>query len=229
MSERSHLEAAGTLRQYPLAELFVEIGQSGLSGSLRVSNESQKAVIYFRDGAPVYAVSNQKRYRLLNALIEQKLVPAGDLARGPKGANDVELGAWLVAQGLLTADVLRSMTSDRVEAIIIDALSMVDGEWLFSPLARVRSDMEMAIGTRELLLNYARCLPVRTAAERFRSVKESFLRSPRGSSGMELLEHEAFLMTLFGNEPVTIEAARGSSAMPEDGMLQGLYVLWLSG
>lgn len=229
MSERSHLEAAGTLRQYPLAELFVEIGQSGLSGSLRVSNESQKAVIYFRDGAPVYAVSNQKRYRLLNALIEQKLVPAGDLARGPKGVNDVELGAWLVAEGLLTADVLRSTTADRVEAIIIEALSMVDGEWLFSPLARVRSDMEMAIGTRELLLNYARCLPVRTAAERFRSIKESFIRSPRGSSGMELLEHEAFLMTLFGNEPVTIEAARGGSAMPEDGMLQGLYVLWLSG
>ena len=55
------------------------------------------------------------------------------------------------------------------------------------------------------------------------------MRAPRGAAGIELLEHEAFLLTLFGNEPVTIETVRGASAMPEDGLLQGLYVLWLSG
>jgi hypothetical protein len=229
MSDRPHLETAGTLREYPLAELIVEIGQAGLSGSLRVSNAERKSVVYFRDGKLVFAASNEKRHRLIHLIIEQKIVTPGSLAKCPKGANDVELAGWLKSEGLLSAKEIWDLTLQQVESIVIESLSWTEGDWLFSPLARIRSEMECPVNLQELMLNYARCIPLRTAAERFRSVNESFIRSPRRLDEITLLEHEAFLLTLFDRDPITIEIARASSAMPEEGMLQGLYALWLGG
>src|SRR5690606_22696408 len=192
---------------------MVEIGQAGRSGSLRVSTAERKAVIYFRDGKVVFAASNEKRHRLIHLIVERKLVPPARLANCPKGANDVELAGWLKSEELLSAKELWGLTLAQVEGIVIDTLSWTDGEWLFSPLARIKPEMECPVDLSEMMLNYARCIPLRTAAERFRSVQESFIRSPRPLGEIQLMEHEAFLLTLFEQDPITIEIARAASAM----------------
>src|SRR5687767_2047398 len=50
MTAQNNLEQYGNFTAHPFAELLVEIAQAKFSGSLRVSHETQKAIIYFRKG-----------------------------------------------------------------------------------------------------------------------------------------------------------------------------------
>ena len=63
------LDLKGNFRTYPFAELIVEISQAKLSGSLRLACGEKKTVVYFRDGALVYGVSNAKALRLFTILL----------------------------------------------------------------------------------------------------------------------------------------------------------------
>ena len=55
MTSQINLEIAGTLREYPLTELLVEIFRAKLNGSLRLSNDAgQKTVVYFDAGDVVF-------------------------------------------------------------------------------------------------------------------------------------------------------------------------------
>src|SRR4029453_15773838 len=96
MTSPSNLDLKGDFQQHPFAELLIEIVQAKLSGSLRLSRDKQKSIIYFRDGAVVYGVSNAREHRLFSVLLTRKRIEEKTLAKFPNLANDFELGAALV-------------------------------------------------------------------------------------------------------------------------------------
>lgn len=229
MTQQNSFEIKGSLRAFPLSELIVEVGQNKLSGSLRVANGANRTVIYFTDGALVFAVSNARQHRLFGKLIEKKKIDAAQIAGKVDPVNDFELGAFLVREALLAKEDLKDATIAQIEAILIDALSWVDGEWEFSPLTRIRAEMNYQIDIHGVMVNYARCLPMQTVNERFRSVHESFSINPGHVGELHLLAHESVIANYFSDLDLTIEDLRNCSAMPEDGLLQALYALWLGG
>ncbi len=229
MTTENTLDVRGSLRAYPLAELIVEIAHSKMSGSLRLALDERKAVLYFNDGKVVYGVSNAREHRLFTLLIEKHRIAKETVVKYPHFANDLELSASLVADGTLTPEAAKSATVSQIEGILVDCLSWVDGEWVFSPNARLRADLMFDVPVNNVLMSYARCLPLTMTAQRFRSVEETFTVLEGDIEKEDLLPHEASVLSHFGVRPVTIDELRRSTTMPEQGFLQSLYVLWLGG
>ena len=229
MIQTNQLDQKGNFHTYPLAELLVEIGHAQLSGSLRVSRAEQKAVIYFDHGNVIFAVSNGKALRLFNLMLQNKKIERGALAAYPNFANDMEFSVALQDSGQFSKDEMDSMFTAQIEAIIIDALSWPDGEWHFSPLSRLRDDIRFEANLYGVLMDYARCVPGDIVGKRFRSVNESFSVSSTGLNGHVLQAHEAYVLERFQNMSLNIAQLRGMCSLPESGMLQALYVLWLGG
>ena len=229
MTQKHPLDQKGSLANYPLAELLVEIAQAKFSGSLRLSHKQQKTVVYFDKGQVVFAVSNAKPLRLFNILLQQNKIDKKMLAAHPSFANDLEFSASLQAKGEFTKDEVDSAFSSQMDAIIIDALTWPDGEWHFSPLARLRDDVRYESNAHQVLIDYARCVPGEVILNRFRSVQESFIVIKGRENKHVLQAHEAHVLERFQNMSLNIAQLRGMTSLPENGLLQALYVLWLGG
>jgi curved DNA-binding protein CbpA len=229
MTAQTHLDLKGNFRHHPFAELLVEIAQAKLSGSLRLEHGKQKSVVYFREGAVVYAVSNARDHRLFSILLGRKRIDQKTLAKIPSFPNDLELAAALEEKGILSKTEVADYIAIQIEAIIIDALTWPTGAWVFSSLARLREDLIYRVDVFKLLIDYARCLPSQDVYQKFRSVQEAFYRDPKPTTAAVLQPHEKYALDCFNGNQLTIENLRPLCSLPETAMLQSLYVLWLGG
>jgi len=229
MTAQNNLEHQGTFAANPFAELLVEIVQAKFSGSLRISIEGQKSIIYFREGGIVYAVSNSKSLRIFNLLLRKNKIDTKVISRHPNFANDLEFSANLVAAGVIAKDEMDAIFIEQLEAIIVDVLTWKGGEWVFSPLVRARADLTHVVDVHKILIDYARCAGADHVSQRFKSVQESFALLPEADLNIQLQPHESFILSQFNGMPLKIDELRGRSAMPEAGLTQALYVLWLGG
>lgn len=229
MTAQNTLDLKGNFRTNPFAELLVEIAQAKLSGSMRVSLEDKKTVVYFKDGAVVYAVANARSLRLFNILLSRNKIEQKTLAKYPDFTNDLELSAALQKSGLFTQEAIADATVAQIESVLIDALSWTDGEWHFSPLARLRENLIFEVDVFKVLIQYARCVPASVVSSRFKSVSEAFSVAPRPPEQADLQAHEMYALSHFTDQTLTIEQLRKVCSIPEAGLLQALYVLWLGG
>jgi tetratricopeptide (TPR) repeat protein len=229
MTPQKNLDLKGNFQNHPFAELLVEILQAKLSGSLRLADAKQKSIIYLRNGAVVYAVSNAREQRLFSVLLKRKKIDEKTLARFPNLANDLELAAELEARKIFTKRELNELVAMQIESIIVDAITWTRGEWTFSPLTRLRDDLNYKTDVHRVLIDYARCMPSQDVYQRFRSVQEAFYRAPKPPTGTLLQSHEQYVLDQFNLGQLTIEEIRPICSLPETAMLQSLYVLWLGG
>ncbi|MEQ1765101.1 MAG: DUF4388 domain-containing protein, partial [Pyrinomonadaceae bacterium] len=229
MTALNDLEIYGNLSAYPFAELIIEILHSGLDGSLRLSAGDRKAMVYFRDGSIVYVVSNSKSLRLFNILLRANAIDTKAIGRYPNFANDTEFAANLVSTGTVDQTTIDEAFTAQMNDIIVEVLTWPDGEWKFDPLIRAKAELKYPIDCQAILIDYARCASAERIYTRFRSVTETFVPVPELPAGVELQAHEAFVLDRFGSEAYSIDEIRRQCNLPEGGILQALYVLWLGG
>lgn len=229
MTPQNTLDHKGNFSANPFAELLVEIRQAGLGGSMRLARRDAKAIIYFRDGEVVYGVSNSREHRLFHILLELRKIEQSSLAGLPKCTNDVELAAMLVKQNVLSRNEVDAAVVIQLERILIDALGWQDAEWHYSPLVRSREDLAFPIDARRVLIDYGRCQSSAFVLARFKSVQEKFERVSETDGDNYLQNHEEFVLKTVGTQPRTIEALTVECGLPENGLIQALYVLWLGG
>lgn len=229
MTAQNNLDLKGDFQKHPFAELLVEIAQAKLSGSLRLTRSKQKAIIYFREGAVVYAVSNAREHRLFSVLLSRKKINQKRLAPFPNLANDLELAAALQEKKIFSKEEIDEIVTMQIESIIVDDLTWPDGVWVFSPLTRLREDLIYKTDVYKVLMDYARCLPSQEVYQRFKSVQEAFYRGPKPDTTAVLQPHEAYALDQFNGAQLTIEDLRPNCSLSETAMLQSLYVLWLGG
>ncbi len=229
MTPQNTLDLKGNFNTYPFGELLVEIAQAELSGSLRLFRQDRKTNVYFRNGEVVYTVSNSREHRLFNIFLGQNKIDKQILAGYPNFANDLEFSVMLQEKSLFSKAEIDAAVITQIEQIIIEALTWADGDWVFSPLAKVRSDLIYGIDTDKLLFQYARCLPSAYVLQRFKSVHEAFSAVPERMSDPSLQAHEQSVRSKFADTPLTIEQLRPLCNLPESGLFQALYALWLGG
>ncbi len=229
MSSLNNLEYSGSLSDYPLAELLVEVLDAGLDGSVRLSAHNSKAIIYFRDGQVRYAVSNQRRHRLFELLLNAQLVTKRELIDVPEFTNDIVLATALRESGKLADSTVATILARQVESILIDGLKWKDGNWTLSPLVRVKNDLTVEIDTRMIMMKHARDIAKDAIIRRFKSFKELFGRNQAVSPQTNLWPQEAFVLSRFENEMVRIEDINRLTGMPDADNLKCLYALWLGG
>lgn len=230
MTPQSGLELKGTFYTHSFAELLAEIGQAGLSGSMRVAEGEKKCVVYFRGGRVVFAVSNQRADRIFAILLKRSVIKKEDLVQIPNFANDFELTSLLVETGIITKEQSDRAFESQIEAIVVDILTWANGEWTFSPLARLREGLSFKVDAATHLVNYSRCLSDDVLLKRFRSLSETFARSATPEVGCDLTPHEGFVLSRVEREPATAaEIVALCSTFSQIVVLRALYALWIGG
>ncbi len=229
MTATATLDIKGGLIRNPLAELLVEVSQAKLSGSLRLSNKDRKAVVYLKSGRVVHAVSNQRAHRLFSIGLERKKFTKEILSKYPNFANDIEFAAALKSSGKFTEQAIKELSIIQIEQILIDTLSWPDGEWIYSPHARLRNDLVFDVDTHRVLIDFARCMPGKSLFDRFRSVDEVFGKNGTVGLSIVLQPHEKHVADHFEQGWFSIAQLRAKITLPENGLLQAIYALWLGG
>lgn len=229
MSTNSDLEIKGSFLAHPFAELVAEIAHARLNGSLRVTNKEKKAVVYFKRGRVVFAVSNARSSRLFDILLSRGKLKKEDLAHFPDFANDLALSAFLKDNGFLTKDECDRLFETQIEGILVDLLTWTEGDWTFSSLARIRDGLEFQVDATALLIEFGRCISVDRMLSRFRSLGETFSRSGADEIGVSLSTEEAFVLSRADEGELTASNLVNVSAMSEATALQTIYTLWLGG
>ena len=229
MNSPNHLEINGNLTAHPLAELLVEILQSRLNGSLRLSHHDSKTIIYFRNGETVFAVSNQRRHRIFELLLHAGTITKQHLVEIPEFTNDLVLTKTLQEKEIFSASALKSIYAAQIEGILRDVIGWKEGVWTFSSLARIREDISYAVNVQNLLVEYARNVPKDAVVRRFKSFDESFGKKPMPPAQINLIPKEAFLLSRFEQSFMKIDDIKALSGLSDMETLQILYVLWIAG
>jgi curved DNA-binding protein CbpA len=229
MQLQNNLEINGNLRDYIPAELLVEISQNCLNGSLRINNEAQKFVIYFDAGEIVFAVSNARAFRLYEILLRENQFTKEQLAPFSDFTNDLILSANLVKNNLLGRSEISRFTSIQISEIIKAILDLRTGEWVFSPLVRIKGDIRYKVDLNKILIDFARNRSPEETARRFKSIKEYFAVKRSMPVNIDLNPQEAFVFSRFDESALTIEKIQNLSGLSETTTFSILYTLWLGG
>ncbi len=229
MDSQNNLETQGNLRAHPLAELLGEISKIRLNGSLRIEHEAQKVVIYFDAGDVVFAVSNARQHRLYELLLREKKVTKEQLLTVANFTNDFVLSENLLQNQLLSHSESELFFSQIIEEIITSAFEWKAGEWIFSPLVRVKGDIRFKVNLPRLLIEYARNLPNEAIVSRFKSLDESFRSTTVMGVHLDLLPNEAFVFSRFEKSSLSAAEISSLSGMSATETFKALYSLWIGG
>jgi curved DNA-binding protein CbpA len=229
MISPNNLEIKGNLREFPLAELLVEISQARLNGSLRINSELHKAVVYFDAGEVVFAVSNARAFRLFEMLLSAGKIAKEQLLKFSDFTNDLLLGQHLIKESLLSKPEVDALFTGQIEAILTDAFEWLEGDWSFSPLVRVKGDIRFKVKLKQLLIKYARGLSDEAVAGRFKNLHEVFAVKPAMPVNINLSPRESFVFSRFEDSGLSVEDARVLSGSTDSETLKILYTLWLGG
>lgn len=228
MESQNNSELKGNLREHPLAELLAEARTAKLSGSFRVKCDEQKAVVYLKSGAVAFIASNSREHRLFEMLLREKKISKQQIVSVDDFTNDLQLRQTIVEKNILSQNEIDQIISRQLEEILRSILMWQNGDWTFSHLARIKSDIEFKISSNQILLDYSRSLKTAEAAGRFKNPKQKFGLNPSAVSlNLDLLPSEAFLLSRFENSFQTIAEINQISGLPEDLTKKYLYGLWL--
>jgi tetratricopeptide (TPR) repeat protein len=229
MTATQNLEVKGKLRDHPLIEILAEISYSHVNGSLRISNEAQKVVIYLRDGSPVFVASNSRRHRLFETLLQSSALTKETLGDIPDFTNDLTLRKALIERKILPELDCEHLFVQLLRNVLASCFEWREGEWLLSPMQRIKEDISFDLGAQQLMLEYARKLSPDYSTSRFRSLDETFAISEGAPVNIGLLPAEAFLLSRFDGKPMCADELKTLSGMPTEETMHALYVLWLGG
>lgn len=229
MTSPNKLELKGKLQEHPFAELLTAAAESHFDGSFRLANGDRKAIVYLRAGEIVFAVSNAREHRVFEMLLRDGKLTREQITQFPNFANDLEFTQALVEKALLNQVQVHKIFSQQVEDILRSVLRWQEGEWIFSPLARVKDSINYKIDTREVLLAHARELPPDRIVRRFRSFQETFAVKPNVSAQISLQPLEAFLLSRFEKSFLNIQQIVALGGISEAMTMKTLYALWLAG
>lgn len=229
MSSLNKLEIKGNLSEHPFAELLTVAAESYFDGSFRLADEDRKAIIYLRGGKIVFAVSNAREHRIFEMFMREGKLTREQLSGFPNFANDLEFSQSLVEKNLFNQMQIHKIFTQQVEDIVKSVLQWQEGEWVFSPLARVKDSLNYKIETAKILLEYARNLPPDKIVRRFRSFQETFGIKPEAASQPDLQPIEAFLLSRFEKSFLKIQEIVALGGISEALTMKTLYILWLGG
>ncbi|QQS41321.1 MAG: DnaJ domain-containing protein [Acidobacteriota bacterium] len=230
MTGQRKLEVQGIVQRHPIPEILVEINQIRLDGSLRITNRDQKVIIYVEKGNIAFAVSNAREHRLFTILLAQGRVENKHLAGIDDFTNDFKLSHALVSKGLLSEEEIGEFFRFQIRAIVSTVIGWKTGNWVFSPLARLKDGLRYDVDLRSALFESSHAMTDYEILARFKSLEESFaLNTNVRSSTIPFSPQEAFVLSRLDEHPLKIEEIKTISGLAGNEVMPILYRLWLGG
>lgn len=123
----------GRLKDTHFPELLLIISHQKLTGVLHIHHPPIEKHLYFQEGRPVFARSNDDDERLGELLLQQGKITCRQLEDSAKKiVPGVRLGTILVQDGYLKASDLYHGVIDQVQEIIYNVFEWEEGEYLFT-------------------------------------------------------------------------------------------------
>jgi curved DNA-binding protein CbpA len=220
---------AGQLKKHPLTELVREISVAGLSGALRLTREQARAVVYFDAGEIIYAASNLRAYRLVEAVRRWDILSESQLQAVQGKTSDLDFGAALVEAGTLSRVKLETLVARQVSEVLYHMLLWTEGNWDFDSRVRLAEDVRVDVDTKKLLIESARRLPIEFVASRLSNQSEKLSPEAQPTNDeLALLPKEAFVLTRV-DSPISINDLLAIGGLPEAETLHIIYTLALGG
>ena len=217
----------GQLIEHPPAELIREITSKSLAGKLQLEHDRMKVVVYFDNGALLYAASNLRTLRLSEYLRKTGMADAV-LSRYGERRPDLELAKSLLKDNLLSPAATEQLQSKQVTDTLRLALSWTEGTWDFDQRARLDEAPKLDVDIISLLLDTGRRTPSKFAGSRFGVPTELISPVAASLSYDKLLPIEGFLLTRV-DRPTALQDLVAVSGVGESDAFVIIYSLALAG
>ncbi len=125
----------GDLREYPLAQIFISLNRTGMTGVLTVATPRFTKKVYFKDGDAIFAASNLEDDRLGEMLLKRGKINLQQYDRSVELLKKTgkRQGQILVELGYLTPKELYWAVKEQVREIIYSLFNLDHGEYEFVP------------------------------------------------------------------------------------------------
>lgn len=145
----------GDLATLPLRELLGWLAERRASGTLSLNRDMIARRFQLRGGRVMLSSSTDEEMLLGRLLVNRGLIDLGQLEavlQARQGSRQ-RLGAALTRAGVVSATQLRTVLTDKVRRLLLDALSWSDGVFFFDDAAplRKRAAVVAAVGLDDVL------------------------------------------------------------------------------
>lgn len=176
----------GQIASFHLPDVLAFLSSTRQTGTLLVRHDDgREASLFFREGALVYAFSNQQHFRLGGVLLRKRqITPAQrDAIDALMRSDGGQFGALAVREGLLDEDQLRDALKVQVSEIVFDAFIWSGGTFEFaSDTILPGHAVTISIDLRNLIMEGARRIAEWEQCEQLlpdRSIVFRVVASPR--------------------------------------------------
>ncbi len=233
MTTQNNLEIKGSLLTHTLAELLAVISQAELSGSLRFSNDDKKIIIYVEKGKIVFAVSNMREHRLFQILLDATQISKPELLKIEGFTNDLKLVKYLKDNEKFRTEEIKAFTQFQIKKIIEFVFGLKEGEWIFSPLARVKEGLNFQVDLNSLIHEHLRAIETEFVFSRFKSLEETFSfnqsNQQNNFSQNPPTPQEAFILSRLSDSELSLNEVVTTSGLSNQEVIPILYKLWICG
>ena len=231
MNPKNKLDIKDKLKAHTVAELLNEISQANLSGSLRASQDKSKAVVYFKKGEVVFAVSNAREHRLFEILLREDAIKEKELVAIEGFTKDLHLAKTLRESDAYSVEAVDGLVSFQIAQILQTIVTWNKGSWVFSPLARIKEGIDFKINLSSILFEYGNRINSSQVIARFQDTDESFSLNITENMTQSVTPNadQSYILSRIGGDSRTIDEIVSLSNFTKEDVLKNLYPVWLSG
>jgi curved DNA-binding protein CbpA len=226
----------GSLDQTPVPEVVQSFTASGRSGVLHLSRGSTTKRIYFRDGAIVFASSDDTAERLGERLVRAGALKPSELELACRvlASSHLRLGATLVEMGYLSTDELDRRVKEQITSIVHSLFPWESGVFRAEIRDRpIAPDLERNdLSTRSLLMEGVRRIEdvstIRRGLGDLEGALSYALDPAKLQNDLDLTPAEGFVLSRVDGATSPGEIAK-LSPLGEDETLRCVYALVAAG
>lgn len=148
----------GNLCDFSLEHIFQLIHTGEKTGTLHIlrAQGRAEAFVYFRNGKIFGAVSDFNRVPIGERLIEADYITKENLIQTleiqNKDKKRRKIGQILVAEGLISPEILKKIVREQIQATVFDLLPWEEGEFQFLPNLPAIEDIGLLVNAKKILL-----------------------------------------------------------------------------
>jgi len=128
-------ESDGELARSPAPRLLQRLAEGRVTGCLTLTRQRRRKVLYLRDGALTFALSNQLRETLSGHLLAQGLIDPATVEAGVAAmrSSGTRLGEFLIRRGVLPAEEVFAAIRTNVRDKVLDLFLWQEGHYQVTP------------------------------------------------------------------------------------------------
>ena len=229
--------AGGDLAERDLPLLLGRAFAEGMTGRLRIRNETVEKAVYFEAGLPVMASSDDTSDRMLAMLVREGTLDARQYEEAVRvvDATGRKVGAVLVDLGFLRSDELLPAVRRHYESIILTLFSWSAGSWQVDPGVTAGPDRTRLLRHPALLVREGleRGYPPERIALRLGTGRNVFLldnsTSAADITAQVMTERSEMRVPMLFDGVHSLDEVARASGLPEDAVLRIALTLYCFG